>query len=107
MILENIKAIKEIGIVGENVLKDVFLKSTRAIKYFWKNNKLYNYINFIGMVEIFGNEGIRKAIKLMKNPKFKSKYLKEKQILSSQILWCKKSELFWKISVANLGYRLG
>ena len=61
----------------EDLLK-LFVKEG-SLKAFLKNNKkLYDYINLIMREDIFGTKGLKVALKMMQNEKFKNKFIKER-----------------------------
>jgi len=61
-----------------NFYREVFLNTNRAIKKYINNNSLSLYIDFISKPAFFGEQGAKKALKLMNNDKIKELYIKEK-----------------------------
>jgi hypothetical protein len=61
-----------------NFYRKVFLNTNRAIKKYISNNSLFLYIDFISKPAFFGEQGAKKALKLMNTDKIKELYIKEK-----------------------------
>ena len=61
----------------EDLLK-LFVKEDSLKAFLKGNKKLYDYINIIMREDIFGTQGLKVALKIMQNEKFKNKFIKER-----------------------------
>jgi hypothetical protein len=65
------------GEKGEEMAKKAFLNKTKVFVHYWNNGNIMKYISTIMKENIFGEDGPKKAYKLLKNDKIKKRFIKE------------------------------